>query len=121
MCEDMTDVENPKMAGSGNSDLGEPGVLKENSGGGNIVKKHKRAHSRNKSITGRQDFIEEIANSEFRQETIGSSDGDGALSDNEEGGGSNKEHDRLLPGGQDVNDALVLPSIAFRNILVLCP
>ena len=37
----------------------------------NIIpfKKHKRAHSRNKSITGRQDFLEEIANSEFKKQT----------------------------------------------------
>lgn len=40
------------MAGSGE-------VLGEEGGG---VKKHKRQHSRNKSIVGRQDFIEEIAN-----------------------------------------------------------
>lgn len=101
----MTDVENPKMAGSGNAELGESGDLKdkENSGGGNI-KKHKRAHSRNKSITGRQDFIEEIANSEFRQETIGSSDGDGALSDNEDLVENSIEKDRLLPDGQDLPD-----------------
>ena len=37
-----------------------------------------RAHSRNKSITGRQDFLEEIANSEFKKPTtISSSDEDG--------------------------------------------
>ena len=70
----MTDVEHPKMAGSGD---GEPGeecsrtvlnseINKENSGASNNVKKHKRAHSRNKSISGRQDFLEEIANSEFK-------------------------------------------------------
>ena len=63
------------MAGSGHSDPGAEHRSVENSeinsntettGPANNVKRHKRAHSRNKSISGRQDFLEEIANREFK-------------------------------------------------------
>jgi len=97
----MTDVENPKMAGSGDSNNDQPGdSVTSDTGGSNIVRKHRRAHSRNKSITGRQDFIEEIANSEFKQEVTSDAE-DRVASDNEETVA--REKDRLLPG-QDLQD-----------------
>jgi len=51
-------------------------------GGGQVTKKHKRAHSRNKSISGRQGFIEEIANgNDFKVEKVeaGEKEGDREL------------------------------------------
>ena len=71
----MTDIDHPKMAGSGDvggEEGGEAGHGHEGHVGANLAipfRKHKRAHSRNKSITGRQDFLEEIANSEFKKPT----------------------------------------------------
>lgn len=56
----MTDVDHPKMAGSGVSE--DDGVTNNQEVDVVTVKKHKRAHSRNKSISGRQDFIDEITN-----------------------------------------------------------
>ena len=119
----MTDVEHPKMAGSGDRDPGaesrpvavpvensEINSNTENVGpGGNNTKRHKRAHSRNKSISGRQDFLEEIANSEFKQlepDTHQShiEDQKDEVSKNETG--SIKEKERLLPEGSDVPDGL---------------
>jgi len=114
----MTDVEHPKMAGSGD---GEPGaecsrtvvnseINKENSGASNNVKKHKRAHSRNKSISGRQDFLEEIANSEFKHpETDTNCDQIEDIKNKEiftNDVGSSKEKEMLLPEGSDVPDGL---------------
>ena len=64
----MTDIAHPKMAGSGRDESEEPQV--ESSGAQPPqagLRKHKRAHSRNKSISGRQDFLEEIANGEFKK------------------------------------------------------
>jgi len=76
----------PEMAGSG------PGDNSEEQDGGQIpvtqveggqgpatpVKKHKRAHSRNKSISGRQGFIEEIANgNEFKTDKAETSEDEG--------------------------------------------
>ena len=71
----MTDIDHPKMAGSGRdeSEGAEPQVETSdtNLGGAQqppaALRKHKRAHSRNKSISGRQDFLEEIANGEFKK------------------------------------------------------
>ena len=99
----MTDVEHPKMAGSGD---------RENSAdrdrpdpGPSNIKKHKRAHSRNKSISGRHDFLEEIANSEFKQSAEASADP--VVSDDNmsgDGDGGKEEKDRLLPGGDEVGE-----------------
>merc|ERR1740128_286532 len=119
----MTDVEHPKMAGSGDRDPGaesrpvavpvensEINSNTENVGPGvNNTKRHKRAHSRNKSISGRQDFLEEIANSEFKQldpDTHQShiEDQKDEVSKNETG--SIKEKEKLLPEGSDVPDGL---------------
>jgi len=112
----MTDVELPQMAGSGDSDPGaehrpvensEINSNKETSGSANNVKRHKRAHSRNKSISGRQDFLEEIANSEFKQTEVDTNHGCDIKSE-EEGFnielGSLKEMEKLLPEGSDVPD-----------------
>ena len=104
----MTDVDHPKMAGSGDRENSADRDRVE-SGPSSQIKKHKRAHSRNKSISGRHDFLEEIANSEFRQSAQATTDpvvsddnmsGDG---DGDEAGG--KEKDRLLPGVEDGEDA----------------
>ena len=91
----MIDVSVPEMAGSGGEGsraegeatgkvevggkVGEVGSKVEVGGkvvevgskvgevGGQVRKQHKRSHSRNKSISGRQEFIEEIANNgEFK-------------------------------------------------------
>jgi len=112
----MTDVELPQMAGSGDSDPGaehrpvensEINSNKETSGGASNVKRHKRAHSRNKSISGRQDFLEEIANSEFKQTDVDTNYGCD-MKEEEEGFktelGSLKEKEKLLPDGSDVPD-----------------
>jgi hypothetical protein len=59
------------MAGSG---AGEAAREEGGAGEGAAAQKkqHKRSHSRNKSIAGRQDFIEDIANgSEFKAEKVG--------------------------------------------------
>ena len=66
----MTDIDHPKMAGSGDphNDAGSENMkdkadsVSKPSDSVTPVKRHKRAHSRNKSISGRQDFIDEIAN-----------------------------------------------------------
>ena len=90
----MTDVELPQMAGSGDSDPGaehrsvensEINSNKETSETVNNVKRHKRAHSRNKSISGRQDFLEEIANSEFKQTEAADTNDGCDMKDEEEG------------------------------------
>ena len=114
----MTDVEHPKMAGSGDIDQGaetrpvavvensEINSNTENTGPANNVKRHKRAHSRNKSISGRQDFLEEIANSEFKQTEADTNHGhvDEEVFKNESG--SVKEKEKLLPEGSDVPDSV---------------
>jgi len=65
----MTDVDHPKMAGSGVTE--DDGVTTSQEVDVVTVKKHKRAHSRNKSISGRQDFIDEITNgNEFTKEKV---------------------------------------------------
>ena len=75
----MTDIDHPKMAGSGELENDAAVVIKEKSEtvskpvGETVtpVKRHKRAHSRNKSISGRQDFIDEIANgNEYKTEVL---------------------------------------------------
>jgi len=68
----MTDIDHPKMAGSGrelSDGEAQPVESSESVLGGapGHLRKHKRAHSRNKSISGRQDFLEEIANGEFKK------------------------------------------------------
>jgi len=71
----MTDVACPKMAGSGSTENGHESkeksdVIPRMNESTTPVKRHKRAHSRNKSISGRQDFIDEIANGkEYNTET----------------------------------------------------
>lgn len=112
----MTDVELPQMAGSGDSDPGaehrpvensEINSNKETSGSANNVKRHKRAHSRNKSISGRQDFLEEIANSEFKQTEVDTNHGCDIKNEKEGFNielGSLKEMEKLLPEGSDVPD-----------------
>jgi len=86
----MTDTEQPEMAGSGEQEHGCEGARSHNEEmtrdtlAGNVpVKKHKRAHSRNKSISGRQDFLDEIAN--------------GGSGEKCEDGDDFKERDNLLP------------------------
>jgi len=72
----MTDIDHPKMAGSGDTQNDATEGIKEKtetiskpSESVTPVKRHKRAHSRNKSISGRQDFIDEIANgNEYKTE-----------------------------------------------------
>jgi len=65
----MTDIDHPKMAGSGEPADDVTENIKDKTDtvakpceSSTPVKRHKRAHSRNKSISGRQDFIDEIAN-----------------------------------------------------------
>ena len=115
----MTDIDHPKMAGSGDvggEEGGEAGHGHEGHVGANLAipfRKHKRAHSRNKSITGRQDFLEEIANSEFKKPS------DNPLNVDCNSNGAEHEHlsdrnckekeekDMLLPlGGQDDGDVV---------------
>ena len=86
----MTDTEQPEMAGSVEQEHGCEGARYHNEEmtrdtlAGNVpVKKHKRAHSRNKSISGRQDFLDEIAN--------------GGSGEKCEDGDDFKERDNLLP------------------------
>ena len=67
----MTDIDHPKMAGSGRDDVDGREQPVEGSGPPAGLRKHKRAHSRNKSISGRQDFLEEIvANGEFKKSDV---------------------------------------------------
>ena len=108
----MTDIEHPKMAGSGDQDSPQEtpatdtaaavSLANDGSGPGNMnhVKKHKRAHSRNKSISGRQDFLEEIANSEFKHSEPNHHE-------DEAGGGDSREKDKLLPGRTDTDHLLL--------------
>ena len=102
----MTDIDHPKMAGSGHDECegpaDQPGDTDTGLGGAPPgLRRHKRAHSRNKSISGRQDFLEEIANGEFKKsdapvkESVAARDGD---HDSEENCQSHsKEKDKLLP------------------------
>ena len=109
----MTDIDHPKMAGSGRDDsekVDHPGESSEAGLGGATsgLRKHKRAHSRNKSISGRQDFLEEIANGEFKKvdapvkESVAG--GEAEDHDNEETSQSqSKEQDKLLPGKDETD------------------
>ena len=112
----MTDIDHPKMAGSGRDDsekVDHPGESSEAGLGGATsgLRKHKRAHSRNKSISGRQDFLEEIANGEFKkvdapvkESAGGQSGGEAEDHDNEETSQSqSKEQDKLLPGKDETD------------------
>ena len=90
----MTDIDHPKMAGSGRdgSEGTEPQVVHQPPPVG--LRKHKRAHSRNKSISGRQDFLEEIANGEFKKGDVGEKESCG---DTESGWQTeSRENDKLL-------------------------
>ena len=105
------------MAGSGRADSEgtEPQVESSESNLGVAqqppagLRKHKRAHSRNKSISGRQDFLEEIANGEFKK---------GDLAEKEPGGDTesawpaeSKEKDQLLSEKKEEEAVVCSPSL----------
>ena len=112
----MTDIDHPKMAGSGRdeSEGTEPQVeSSETQPPPAGLRKHKRAHSRNKSISGRQDFLEEIANGEFKKGDPAEKEPGGEL----ESGwpAESKEKDQLLSEKKEKEEAAVCSPSLKRN------
>ena len=92
------------MAGIGMSEV------REDDQGSKEGKKHKRSHSRNKSLAGRHDFIEEIANG---GEKMAKPEASGAEADEQVEGGCTEA---LLPSTSTHNEEKLAAAVSKTSI-----